>query len=192
MPKLCFRYGTINSSKTAHLLMLAHSYESKDNCSILIMKPSIDDREGKEMVYSRVGLARIADYVLDPYDKIQNIEWSDYKCILVDEAHFLTAEQVNILRNASKHVPIFCYGLRTDYMNRAFEGSRRLLEVADNLEEIKTVCHFCTNKAICSLKYDKTTGVIIKDGGQEVDIGYHYIPACWECNLRVEFFEVSN
>ena len=180
MPKLYFRYGTMNSSKTANLLMTAHNFVST-NRKIFLIKPDIDIRNGYGVIYSRIIPSVKADYIIkkdtNDYPKID----PDVKCILVDESQFLTTNNIDWLRNLTVNFPVICYGLRTDYKSNLFEGSKRLMEVADSIEEVKTICSDCESKAIINAK--KVGNRIIKDGSNEIDLGTEekYIALCWEC-----------
>lgn len=182
--KLYFRYGAMSSSKTANLLMVAHNYKQQGK-NILLIKPKIDNRFGNSIIKSRCGLEYEADYLLEKDDNfLRNINGSileHVSAILVDEAQFLTKEQVDTLRFITQKVPVICYGLRTDYKTNLFEGSKRLMEIADSIEEIKTTCTFCTKKAIINLKYSNNK--IIKDGTDEIDLGAEekYLSSCWDC-----------
>ena len=130
MPKLYFRYGTMSSSKTANLLMVAHNYKQQGK-RVLLIKPLIDERFGKSLIKSRCGLQSEADYLIEKDDDdlkiIDSKTLNTIEAILVDEAQFLTEKQVNSLREISYSVPVLCYGLRTDYKTKFFEGSKRLL-----------------------------------------------------------------
>ena len=184
MPKLYFRYGAMSSSKTANLLMVAHNYEIQ-NKKILIVKPQIDVRFGNNLIKSRTGLEKPADIVLSQDDNIfdKNIDFHEYSAILVDEVQFLSEKQIEDLRCLTKYLPVICYGLRTDYRLKLFPASKRLLELADSIEEVKTTCHFCNKKAIINLKFNNANGNIIKDGSDEVDLGAEdkYLGSCWFC-----------
>lgn len=184
MAKLYFRYGAMSSSKTANLLMVAHNYKSQGK-KVLLIKPIIDNRFGKSLIKSRCGLESEADYLLEKDDN--DFKIIDGEClntidaILVDEAQFLTEKQVNALREISYAIPVLCYGLRTDYKTNLFEGSKRLMEIADSIEEIKTTCYFCNKKAIINFKHHN--GKIIKSGNDDIDLGDEgkYLCACYEC-----------
>ena len=184
--KLYFRYGTMNSSKTANLLMVAHNYKQQGK-NVLLLKPIIDNRFGNSTIKSRCGLEYEADYLIEKDDHyLKNIDRSildNISAILVDEAQFLTKEQIDELRIITQKVPVICYGLRTDYKTNLFEGSKRLMEIADSIEEIKTICtfSFCAKKAIVNLKYSNNK--IIKEGTNEIDLGSEekYLGSCWYC-----------
>lgn len=151
MPKLYFRYGTMNSSKTANLLMVAYNYKSQGK-KVVLMKPSIDTRFGANNIKSRAVQEMEADIIILPCRRVFELP-NDVSCVLVDEAQFLTPINVEGLRNLSQHVPVICYGLRTDYKAYLFPGSKRLLELADTIEEIKTICVNCNKKAIINAKF---------------------------------------
>ena len=182
MPKLLFRYGTMSSSKTMQLLVTAHNYRLH-NKKVIIIKPKIDDRFGSQLVKSRTGLQQKADIILGQNDKLNYIELIKNKidCILVDEAQFLSPEQVDELREITFYIPVIAYGLRTDYRSKLFPGSQRLLELADNIEEIKTICTYCTKKSIINMKH--IDGKVVKTGDGKPDIGSEekYLPVCWNC-----------
>ena len=184
MPKLYFRYGAMSSSKTANLLMVAHNYQIQ-NKKVMLIKPNIDNRFGHSLIKSRCGLQSKTDYLLEKDDdNLKMIDGEDlYKldAILVDEAQFLTEKQINTLREIANIIPVICYGLRTDYKTNLFEGSKRLMEIADSIEEIKTTCYFCNKKAIINFKH--RDGKIIKTGNNDVDLGAEekYLSSCWKC-----------
>lgn len=144
-------------------------------------------RFGADEVRSRAGLSQKADFVLKKSTNILHIPMPEkpIHCVLVDEAQFLQVEQVNQLRLATEqwNVPIYCYGLRTDFRSSLFPGSKRLMEVADVIEEIATCCHYCTNKAILNLKHVNgvadTSGPTVQLGAEE-----KYYPTCFECYRR--------
>jgi len=187
MPKLYFRYGVMNSSKTANLLMVAWNYRLQRR-KVILVKPIVDERFGMNIIRSRaMGSGVEADLVIDH-------EWSDFEkvktdglaCVLVDEAQFLSEKNVDALRELAKKVPVICYGLRTDYRTKMFEGSKRLLEVADVIEEIKNVCVNCDRKAIINAKFcikENGDKVILRNGPSDLDLGAEekYQPMCWNC-----------
>ena len=162
-----------------NLLMVAHSYGQQGKHATLV-KPAIDVRSGELTIASRTGFERIADVVLHPEDVVV-IDTTKTDCILVDEAQFLTPLQVDQLRNLTCFVPVICYGLRTDYQSRLFPGAKRLMEVADVLEEIRTECFFCRNKAIMNMKFDGD--VLVTEGTSVPELGgdEKYKPGCWSC-----------
>ena len=186
MPKLYFRYGTMSSSKTMNMLMVAHNYEQQ-NKKVILIKPSIDTRFGTNVIKSRTGIEKKANYVVKDSDNIIELLklTDDISCMIVDEAQFFTTEHIDQLRKLTYFFPIICYGLRTDYKLQLFPGSKRLMELADNIEEIKTICQFCNNKAIINMKYIEKDGEkkAVKYGSSDPDIGCEekYIPVCWSC-----------
>jgi thymidine kinase len=178
--KLYFKYGTMNSSKTMNLLMVVHNYE-KQNKKIILIKPKIDDRFGEDYITSRTGFRRKADLVLGALDVLPTSFEKDIACVLVDEAQFLSPKQVEDLRLITLTTPVICYGLRTDYMSNLFPGSKRLMELADSIEEIKTICTYCSTKSVINMKY--INGIVIKTGDPSLDLGCEekYLPVCWKC-----------
>ena len=188
MANLYFKYGTMNSAKTANLLMTAHTYRSRDK-RVFLMKPKLDDRFSSDRIDSRIVPSAAVDLLVEP--RMANFEAlvpSSTDCVLVDEAQFLSEKNVDSLRELALRVPVLCYGLRTDYRSRLFEGSRRLMEVADTIEEILNVCSTCTKKAIVNSKYYTDRGVVcvVKAGSGEIDLGAEekYRALCWECWSR--------
>jgi len=180
MAKLHFKYGTMRSGKTLHLLVTANNYESQ-NKNVLILKPEMDTRFGYGVIKTRVGLDRQADILIGDDPHIFDIP--DFTaCILVDEAQFLSSGWIDQLRAISTEydIPVICFGLKADFRSQLFEGSKRLLEIADSIEEIKTICNWCTKKATMNLKFvdgkPTTEGPSIELGAEEM-----YLPACWNC-----------
>lgn len=148
MAKLYFKYGAMGSSKSAQALITQFNYEEL-GMRVWLIKPSIDDRDGASIVKSRVGLFREADVIFPEdnlYDRYQAGE--HYDVIIADEAQFFTPEQIDQLRQIvdEADLPVLCFGLRTDFLTHLFPGSRRLMELADSITEIKTVCA-CGSKA---------------------------------------------
>lgn len=179
--KLYFRYGCMNSSKTANLLMIAHNYESQGK-KILLLKPSIDTRT--QNISSRCGISRKVDIFINESTNLLEINLIGIVCILVDESQFLSVNHVEQLRQLTKYVPVICYGLKSDYRTLLFPGSKRLLELADSIEEIKTICVECGKKSIINAKFFiGEQKKIIKDGDSAIDIGYEekYQAMCWKC-----------
>jgi len=186
MPKLYFRYGTMGSSKTANLLMVAHNYTQNHGKRILVVKPSVDKRSGDDIKSRAIKDPLRADLILHPEDDLK-INTSGYSVILVDEAQFLSKTNVDGLRDLSRHISVICYGLRTDYRTNFFEGSKRLMEVADSIEEIKSMCSECDKKAIVTGKFimdpDSVFPRIVKHGSGELELGWDekYRSLCWFC-----------
>ena len=189
MRGLHFKFGTMNSSKTANLLMLAHSYKNQ-NKKILLVKPSIDTRYNKDIIFSRAFKEGIkADLIINEEDSKLSIDYSSLStlsCILIDEAQFLSRNIILDLKNISTFVPVICYGLRTDYKGNLFEGSKALFELADDIEQIKSICSFCDNIAIINSKFyisKEGKKVFIYEGSDNVDLGNEdkYQAVCWSC-----------
>lgn len=181
MAKLYFRYGTVGSAKTLNLLAVAHNYRQQGK-KVLVMKPALDVRFGKENIKSRAGLEMQADLLLTAETKLSEIDLEDISCILVDEAQFLSEALIDQFREVTlkKQIPVICYGLRTDFRTKLFPGSLRLMELADSIEEVKATCHFCNKKSIVNLKH--VNGVASVDG-PSVQLGAEekYFPACYPC-----------
>ncbi len=130
MAKLYFRYGTVGSAKTLNLLAVAHNYRQQGK-NIVLLKPELDIRFGRESIKSRAGLEMAADVLIGPNTKLLEMPWDNVSCILVDEAQFLSALHIEELRmlTLKKGIPVICYGLRSDFRTRLFEGSLRLMEL---------------------------------------------------------------
>lgn len=192
--KLYFRYGTMGSAKTALLLTQAYNFEER-GMQYLCMKPIIDNREKDSVIRSRIGIERKCSWIYpetDLYETLRQMfentltvkEW-----ILIDEAQFLSAKQVDQLARIVDDygVNVVCYGLRTDFRTHVFEGSRRLFELADTIDEIKSTCT-CGRKTIVNARIDHN-GNIVTDGNQ-VEIGGDdkYVALCRHCwrNRRIE------
>jgi len=185
MAKLYFRYGAMGSSKTANALMVRHNYIEKGQEPVLL-KPRTDTRDGERIVRSRIGLEAECQFVDDFLAAVQvagsgiyaALQGHDIAAVIVDEAQFLTEAEVDLLSDIvdDYNVPVLCYGLRTDFTGHFFEGSRRLMEVADVIEEVPTVC-WCGRRA----KYNAR----VKDGkivrtGEQVMLGGNesYVSLC--------------
>lgn len=187
MHKLYFKFGVMGCSKSAQALMCKFNYEQK-GFKTLLLKPSVDtrsDKDGKTFVRSRIGLSCEAysfskdENLFDLYKK--QSQKSDIKAIIVDECQFCTKEQIEQLKDVCDYVPVFCYGLKTNFKSELFEGSKRLLEIADSLTELKSICK-CGRKAIINaLVVDGkvvTEGSTIKIGGDECFESMCY--KCWK------------
>lgn len=189
MSKLYFRFGAMNCGKTAVLLQVAHNYEEQ-GMNILLIKPSIDKKAGSK-VSSRIGLEREVDLLLTPEETIKenlkngNINFDNLNCILVDEAQFLTKEQVNELWVISKmcNLPVICYGLKTNFKGELFEGSKALLEKADTLEENSTICK-CGSKARFNARIVGENYVYNGDEVAIDGIDAQYEPLCGKCYIQ--------
>lgn len=181
MAKLYFRYGTVGSAKTLNLLAVAHNYRQQDK-KVILMKPELDERFGKQKIKSRAGLEMPADILVSPETNLLEYDFTGVDCILVDEVQFLKANIIEQFREIStkQNIPVICYGLRTDFRSKLFEGSLRLMELADSIEEVKATCHFCRHKSIMNLKH--VNGVANLDG-PSVQLGAEekYFPTCYSC-----------
>ena len=166
MAKLYFRYGVMGSSKTANALMVRYNYEERGQVALLV-KPEIDQRDGAKFVASRMGLSHPCIYFSElaamPEETLKQ-----YACVIVDEAQFLSREEVQFLVRVVDdwNVPVICYGLRADFSGRLFPGSQELLATADIIEEVKTIC-WCGKKAVCNARFDES-GHVLKEGEQVV------------------------
>ena len=193
MAKLYFRYGAMNSGKSTALLQAAHNYEERGQ-RVVLLKPMIDTK-GHDSIVSRLGVSRKVDLIVEPaenvvrvvadyIDRLQAETGEPLACVLVDEAQFLTPAQVDDLFVVAVQVniPVLAYGIRTDFQTVAFPGSRRLLEIAHSVEELKTICR-CGRKAVFNARL--VDGVFVFDGDQVaidgVDVTYESL--CGECYL---------
>ncbi|MFA5250110.1 MAG: thymidine kinase [Parachlamydiales bacterium] len=181
MAKLYFRYGTVGSAKTLNLLAVAHNYRQQGK-EVALLKPKLDTRFGKDCIKSRAGLEMTADLLIEPETRLDMQAFKGISCILVDEAQFFSPDVIEQLREITlvMDIPVICYGLRTDFKSQLFPGSRRLMELADSLEEVKATCFFCNKKSILNLKH--VNGAATVDG-PSVQLGAEelYYPACYRC-----------
>jgi len=191
MSKLYFKYGVMGSSKTAQALMCKFNYEQQ-GFEVLLLKPSIDtrdvDKNGKTVVSSRIGLksdcytfdkdANLCEFIFG-YNQFKN-----NSVVIVDECQFLTKEQVDDLKEVSTHIPVLCYGLLTNFKTELFEGSKRLVEIAESLMEIKSVCK-CGKKATVNGRF--IDGKLVTDG-EEVLLGKEecYKALCYNCYVTLK------
>lgn len=165
--KLYFNYGAMGSSKTAQALMARFNYEEKGKKAIMV-KSSIDTRDGSNIVKSRIGLSHDCVSIETLNEMHKDNELNKYDVIIVDEAQFLKRSEVDLLVNIvdNLNIPVMCYGLLSDYRGELFEGSSRLVVMADKLTEIKTIC-WCGKKATFNARFNKE-GEIVKSGEQVV------------------------
>ena len=192
MAKLYFRYGAMDSAKTMNLLAVAHNYRQQGK-TVLLMKPGTDDRFGERVITSRSGLEKEVDLLLEANTVLPRERFEGLDGALVDEAQFLSPFVIDQLRRITVEldVPVICYGLRTDFRTRLFPGSRRLMEVADSIEEVKVTCKFCRRKAVFNLRLVDGKGTI---EGAQVQIGGNesYAPVCFRCyTAHVPFGETT-
>ena len=187
MAKLYFKYGAMGSSKTAQALITKYNYEEND-LKVWLIKPSADTRDGAAILRSRIGLEAQVEVIPPEVDIYARFLGGKARCsdvIIVDECQFLTEKQIDQLRNiVNEHnIPVLCFGLRTDFQTRLFPGSRRLMEIADTIQEIKTICD-CGAKATVNARIDGS-GYIITEGAQVVLGGNDsYIAMCHKCYIR--------
>lgn len=166
MAKLYFRYGVMGSSKSANALMVRYNYEERGQ-SALMVKPAIDQREGTQVVNSRIGLSFPCVW-FEELEQMTHPAIKRHQCIIVDEAQFLTREEVLYLVHLVDEcgIPVMCYGLRADFKGELFPGSYELLVMADKIEEVKTIC-WCGKKATFNARFD-AHGKVLKEGEQVV------------------------
>ena len=208
MAKLYFRHGVVGSAKTLNLLAVAHSYRQQ-NKEVLLLKPKLDDRFGVKSIASRAGLKMEADFLLEDstlfsfkgrvfggssdLESQQQVIVLDRKkpvsCLILDEVQFLSERICDVLAEITIlfDIPVICYGLKTDFRGKMFVGSKRLIELADRIEEIKTTCFNCNKKATYNLKLQGQTPVF---SGRTIELGVEdkYLPSCKYCyyNARKE------
>lgn len=182
MAKLYFRYGTMSSAKTLNLLAVRHNYDSQGK-RVMVIKPRLDTRFGADIVRSRAGLEHKADVLVDRDSKLDFGQFEGCSCLLVDESQFLSESVVEQLRELTRvlGIPVIAYGLRTDFLGRLFEGSRRLLELCDSIEEVKTTCHFCNRKAVFNLRHDEKGKAVVDGPSVQLGADLHYSAACYPC-----------
>ena len=173
MAKLYFRYGAMGSSKTANAIMVQYNYRERGQ-NALMLKPRLDNRDGERVVGSRSGLSAPCSFV----EELDGIDVSQYDCVIVDEAQFLTKAQVEKLVHIvdEMNIPVICYGLRADFQGNLFEGSTWLMAWADTIEEIKTVC-WCGRKATYNARVQD--GRVVK-AGEQIMLGGNesYVALC--------------
>lgn len=187
MAKLYFKYGAMGSSKTAQALITKYNYEEND-LNVWLIKPSADTRDGARILRSRIGLEAEVEVItpdVDIYARFLGSKVRKSDVIIVDECQFLTEKQIDQLRMIvdDRNIPVICFGLRTDFQTRLFPGSRRLMEVADTIQEIKTICD-CGAKATVNARIDGE-GYIVTEGAQVVLGGNDsYIAMCHKCYVQ--------
>lgn len=188
MAKLYFKFGAMGCSKTAQALITKFNYEER-GMKVLLIKPSVDNRDGATIVRSRIGLEAEAITVpsdLNLYDLYLK-EYRDSNVIIVDECQFLNPNQVDELSQVvmDYDVPVLCFGLSTDFLTHLFPGSRRLFEIADSIQEIKSVCK-CGSKATVNARLDDNGNVVFS--GDQVCIGGNerYVAMCKKCWLKAK------
>lgn len=185
MAKLYFKFGAMGSSKSAQALITKFNYEEL-GMSVWLIKPSIDTRDGADIVRSRIGLEAHAQIITPEQDITEEYHKAGkHDVIIADEAQFLTPAQIEQLRDLvdDEDLPVLCFGLRTDFQCKLFDGSRRLFEVADTITEIKAICD-CGAKATVNARLD-SEGCIVTEGAQLLLGGNdRYLAMCHKCWIR--------
>lgn len=189
--KLYFYHGSMSSSKTLRLLSTAYNFEEK-GMQIMVLKPSADTRDGEGVIRSRAGLQRkciMVDPHLDLYKAISTYstvlesQFEHLRWVLVDECQFLTEKQVDELSDVVDYLDInvMCYGLRTDFQSELFPASKRLFELADTIEEVKSSCECGNRKAMINARFDPSGNIITE--GEQILVGGDdiYRPLCRKC-----------
>lgn len=188
MAKLYFYYSSMNAGKSTALLQASYNYQER-GMRTLLLTPAVDDRYGEGQVTSRIGLqseASIIEPSEDVFEKVRHVsEEGDLHCVLVDEAQFLSHDQVLQLARVCDYldIPVLAYGLRTDFLGEPFEGSKYLLAISDNLKEIKAIC-FCGSKATMVVRQDEDGNAITSGASIEVGGNERYVSMC-----RKHFYE---
>jgi thymidine kinase len=197
MSKLKFFWGPMASAKTLKLLSTAYNFEEK-NVQIMVLKPALDTRDGEGIIRSRAGLERKCVMIdkdmnlykaIKAYKNVLAAQFETLKWVIIDECQFLTEDQVNQLSDVVDFldVSVMCFGLRTDFKSQLFPGSKRLFELADDIEEIKSTCECGDRKTSINARFDEN-GEIVTEGSQ-VEIGgndrYRAIcRKCWKDKIR--------
>ncbi len=191
MAKLYFRFGAMNCGKSSALMQVAYNYEENGKKVILIK--SVVDTKGGNTLVSRIGLKRKVDVLINTNESIKKYfkQWDGkVHCILVDEAQFLSEKQIEQLWIASKKldIPVICYGLKIDFKSHLFKGSKRLLELADEIEELITICS-CGKRAKFNVrfidgKYTDTGNSVLIDGSRS---NVEYKPMCGKCYMKLKY-----
>lgn len=186
MAKLYFKYGAMGCSKTAQALITKFNYEER-GMKVLLMKPSVDNRDGATVIKSRIGLTSDAVTVPQTQDlyELYKEKYSDCNVVIVDECQFLTPDQVDELGDIviDYNIPVLCFGLATDFLTHLFPGSRRLFEIAESISEIKSVCR-CGVKATVNARMDDAGNIVYS--GEQVVLGGNdrYVAMCRKCWLK--------
>ena len=182
MAKLYFKYGAMGSSKTAQALITKYNYEEND-LRVWLIKPSADTRDGMQTLRSRIGLEAQVEVIppeMDIMERFRQTQAGQCDVIIADECQFLIDQLRSVVNDYN--IPVMCFGLRTDFLTRLFPGSRRLMEVADTIQEIKTICD-CGAKATVNARV--VDGYIVTQGAQVVLGGNDsYIAMCHKCYVR--------
>jgi len=185
MAKLYFKYGAMGSSKSAQALITKFNYEEL-GMMVWLIKPSVDDRDGADVIRSRIGLEQHAQVIYPQDDILEEYARAGHHDVIIsDESQFFTPDQIDQLRQIvdDEDTPVLCFGLRTDFLTHCFPGSQRLMELADSITEIKTVCE-CGRKATVNARLD-ANGRIVTQGDQVLLGGNDsYVAMCHRCWRR--------
>ena len=185
MAQLYYKHGAINSVKSIEILKVAHNYEEQ-NKPVLLSTSGIENRDEVGVISSRIGLRRTVVAVFDDTDMFEIVKNYEEKlyCVLVDEVQFLKKEHVIQLTRIVDEldIPVMGFGLKNDFQNELFEGSRYMLTYADKIEEMKTICWFCHKKATMNLRVDEQGKPVYT--GEQIVIGGNdsYYPVCRKCH----------
>lgn len=185
MSKLIFYYGTMRSSKSAQLIMTAYNYQQQ-NKPFIIFKPSIDIRDGN-VVKSRALPTTYPVYTFNENDReyIYNmVKLRKYHAVLIDEIQFAKEHHIDELSRIADelNIPVLCFGLLTDFQGKLFEGSKRLIELADKIQEVKTICWYCDRKALFNMRVVNGDPIF---EGEQIQIGdEEYLPVCRKCYMN--------
>lgn len=183
MAKLYFKYGAMGSSKTAQALITKFNYEER-GMKVWLIKPSLDNRDGKTVIRSRIGLEAVCDTIDESTDIFYEFteHHPDIDVIIADECQFFTEAHIDALRRIvdERDIPVLCFGLRTDFLCHLFTGSKRLFETADSIAEIKTICS-CGSKATVNARLDENMRIVTE--GAQVMLGGNdcYVAMCHKC-----------
>lgn len=197
MAKLYFKYGAMGCSKTAQALMCKFNYEEK-GFKVLLIKSAIDNRDtstdGKIIIKSRIGLSAECETFDKNTNLFEFVKQRDFltpsSVVIVDEVQFLTRAQIEQLKEVSDYVPVLCYGLMTNFKTELFEGSKRLVEIADSIKELKSICK-CGRKATVNARF--SNGKLVVDG-DEIMLGGNdsYEAICFSCYKKLKQEALNN
>ena len=185
MSKLYFKYGVMGSSKSAQALITKFNYEER-GMTVWLIKPSVDTRDGANIIRSRIGLQCEADVITPEMSVLEKYHGTGGRNVIIaDEAQFFTPEQIDELRYLvdEEDLPVLCFGLRTDFLTRFFPGAQRLMELADSLTEIKTVCE-CGKKATVNARIDHEGNIVTRGGQVMLGGNDSYLAMCHQCWKR--------
>ncbi|WP_020006536.1 thymidine kinase [Salinicoccus albus] len=182
MAKLYYRYGTMQSNKSNQIITTHHQYTTQGKKCLAYSTP-VDSRSGYKKIKSRIGLELLCEYMHEGvYEEVETIhEVTRVHAVVVDEAQFLSKTEVHRLSDIADYldIPVICFGLKTDFRNELFEGSKTLLELSDAIDELKTICQYCNKKATLNLRMMDGQPVNV---GETIQIGdEEYVPVCRKC-----------